>query len=122
MTTTPAPERGTPRTDAQAPVTIHDKNGIPYTSDLVDADFARQLERELQQAEADNHRLSVRHGELEGALQKMVDNACAACEMDDKGRWVVPVTNREWRAHCEATENARQLLSTPVGHGEQGEE
>ncbi len=42
----------TPRTDAQVPIQIHDKNGIPYMSDLVDADFARTLERELTEARA----------------------------------------------------------------------
>lgn len=44
------PDAPTPRTDMQAGIEVFDKNGQPYNADLVDADFARQLERELIEA------------------------------------------------------------------------
>lgn len=55
-------------------------------------------------------RLAGINAALVAALRDMVDNACAACEPDANGRLVVPVTRKEWLAHCAATDKARSVL------------
>lgn len=47
----------TPRTDVNTPVGVYDKNGQFYAANLVSADFARGLERELAEAEKERVRM-----------------------------------------------------------------
>lgn len=88
----------TPRTDANTIRVIGAPDGGWEQDDhpdgnLVDAEFARELERE--------------NAKLREALQGMVDNACAACDEN----YVIRATKKEWDAHVAATNQACAALA-----------
>jgi hypothetical protein len=72
------------------------------------------LRAETGQVFAAHAQSQARIAELADAPRGMVDNACAACETcEHTGRLIVPVTDKEWRAHCEATHRATLALNNP---------